>query len=133
MVYLTNSYVWGAVLAWLIFFGAAAYYISRAATLSKFVNERCPELWQKLLWNWQRPGSKYYYGQRANQIECLVLFNWAAKDHPNDPEFKRLLRGTRWSAAISLVAFVTGLALVGKADVSIHYSSLRTLATIESH
>ena len=109
MVYLTNYYVWGSVLAWLIFFRAAAYYINCSTTLSKLINERCPELWQKMLWSWQRAGSDYYYGQRANQIELLVLFNWAAKDHPDDPEFKRLLRETRWSAAIFLGAFIGAL------------------------
>ncbi len=120
MVYLTNYYVWGSVLAWLIFFRAAASYIRRSTTLSKVISERYPELWRKMFWSWQRAGSDYYYGQRANQIELLVLFNWAAKDHPDDPEFKRLLRETRWSAAIFLGAFIGALVLLGKADISIH-------------
>jgi len=116
VVYLSNPYVLGSAFMGLIVFGAAAYYIRRATALSQFINEHCPELWSKL--SWGNP-ARLVYSLRlpAQRIEFLVLFNRAAKDHPDNSEFKRLLSESRRYAGICLFAFVTAVILLGKADI----------------
>jgi hypothetical protein len=117
MVYLSNPYIWGSALPWLVVFGASFYYIKRATALSQFIDNRCPEIWPNLSWL-RGDYMAYRPNLRAGRIDRLILLNSAAKDHPNDPEFGRLLSRARWSAGIFLLAFVAAIALLGKAGAT---------------
>ena len=118
MVYLFNPYAWGCALAWLVVLGSSYFYICRATALSQFIENRCPDLWPNLAW-W----AKYMPlrpGRNAGLIDGLVLYNDGAEHHPDDPEFRRLLSGLRWSAGIFLFSFVAAVVLLAQAAKGIH-------------
>ena len=115
---LTDPVVWVTVAVWLIFFGAAAFYIRYATGLSELVNNRYPELWGNIFPRSWMSRSRIRPG--APRLERLIFFNAAADDHPDDPEFRWLLEQARWTAAISLLAFVAAAALTGLADINAH-------------
>jgi hypothetical protein len=70
---------------------------------------------------------------RAGRIDRLVLFNSAAKDHPDDPEFRRLLSGARWSAGIFLLAFVAAITLLGRAGAGLSLNQGARSASFYKH
>ena len=118
--FLANPYVLGAAVAWLLVFAAAAIYINRAAALSQFIDNGFPDLWPKLSWARDERMKAYAIGLPAKRTENLVFFNVAAKDHPDDPRFRRLLRETRYSAGVFLLAMAVACALSAQADVTTH-------------
>lgn len=132
MDYLRNQYIWASALAWLIFFGAAARYIACATRLSQYIDANCPDFWQKIAWG--NTSSSYNLIDRgqARGLEWLVLFNRAAKYHPNDPEFRRLLSDARWPAAIFLLALIAGIVLLGRADNDLHRPNAGNLSFQQS-
>src|SRR5262249_19000199 len=110
MRYLTSSHFWATVLSGLIFLAAATYYINQTTKLSLLARTRYPELWQKML-SWRG-----YHG--ALGLGGLMLFNEAARDHPDDVAFHRLLKSSRWYGAVCLISLVATLVLLGMTDVS---------------
>jgi hypothetical protein len=108
-----SPYIWIIVFAGVVFCSSAVIYVRHATGLARCIDERFPTLWDKLYlrdFYPARPRSLY-----ARRLQILVLFNTAAADHPDDPEFKWHLEQARWSIAICFLAFVLLLIAVGRA------------------
>jgi hypothetical protein len=109
---LASPYLWIIAFAGVVLIGSATIYIRHATALARCIDERCPTLWGKLYLR------DFYPAQAerpARGLELLVLFNVAAADHPDDPEFKWHLEQARWSIAICLLAFLAFILALGAA------------------
>lgn len=111
---LANPFVWIAVFAGAVLVGTAAMYIRHSTALARYIDRRCPNLWDKLYLRDFYPALPNW--QEARSLELLVLFNAGSEDHPDDPEFKWHLEQARWSIAIFFLAILALAMAVGALD-----------------
>jgi hypothetical protein len=115
MADLANPVAWASALAAALFFAAAVHHIRLAGSLARYINERCPELWDKILWSDAARQRGIYRRNRGGRLDTIILYNRGAKDYPDDSEFRRLLGGARWSAFVCLISFLAAIILFAKA------------------
>ena len=109
-----------SALAAILCAAAATRYIRTAARLSRFINQNCPDLWEKV---WQdsfaaavRPGTPPLLRiDNARRLDQIILRNYASAAYPDDSRFRRPLRDARWSIFVCLLSFVAALILLGLA------------------
>jgi hypothetical protein len=111
---LANPVIWIAIFAGIVLLGTAVVYVRHATELTRCIDRRCPDLWDKLYLRDFYPALPSW--RYARRLELLVLFNAGSADHPDDPEFKWHLEQARWSIAIFFLAFLTLAISVGAID-----------------
>jgi hypothetical protein len=128
MVFFNNPYVLGLILVTLTLVGASIYHLSHVTKLAELIKTRCPQLQDKLRMadRLGGDGRVYYAGRQAGRrLDSVLFFNAYAEAFPNDPEFHRLLRASRWSAIICITSFLALVALLGNWNVPMDFASMR--------
>jgi hypothetical protein len=95
---LTNPDIWVAIFAGAVLLGTAAMYIRHTTELARCIDQRYPDLWDKLYLRDFYPARPNW--RHARRLQMLVLFNAGSADHPDDPEFRWHLEQARWSVAV---------------------------------
>lgn len=111
--YLASISVWVTAAVWIAFFYCSGRYIASATKLAVVISTNHTELWSKLNSRFFPGLTPYYVSRKAQRLESLVLFNSRADDHPDDPEFRRLLRASRVYAFACLITFVAAITMLG--------------------
>ena len=109
-----------SALAAALFVAAASLYINRASGLTRFIWERYPELWDKVLrrtlaMSLNPVWTPLKAADKGHRLEQIVLFNRAASDYPDDPQFRVLLSAVRQAAFLCLFTFLLALIFFGLA------------------
>jgi len=126
MVFFNNSYFLGSALVALLLVAACAYHLNQVTKLAEFIRDSCPQLQGKLRAanRLGLDGQIYYLGRQAGRrLDGILFFNAYAEDFPNDPEFRRLLRASRWSAIICIIGFFALVVLLGNWNVPLDFAS----------
>ena len=108
-----DPYFWFAFAAGIMGVALAFHYIRCADRLTALVNQRFPELWEKL---WPRGRFAFLYGLNgASRLENLILFDSGQTSHPDSSDFRRLVVAARWATVallLDLLAFTIFLAKI---------------------